>query len=751
MNISGTGPWIIEWTPPGRWMLRHHPSCRSGARSFIPYVGSATSWPATASYSKKPTPPPLVVGHYGIERRRGVALGSRSTAREHCVSSMRTIGQVDIPLDPSKGMEDRLEIIGYYKGLARFIAGCQTPMTIAVQGDWGSGKTTALNFIKHELSRDSATVVEFNTWQYSQFDLGSTLIFSMVHEVMAPLVGKSDKARQYLRSAGRIARDVAAAAAKHAGNAAGVGFATDAIIDSLENTAEGSGESNLAARIKKLREEFAETIEDYCKETGKDRVVVIIDDLDRVDPERAVEVMEALKVFFDCQKCVFVLAIDFEVVARGVSRKYGDDFDAAKARSFFDKIIQVPFRMPVDQFEIGSLLSEALLNMGVRGYGAEPGYDRYVAAALTSIGRNPRSMKRLVNTFELLKIILDGQNASKPNQKIDELVVFMLLCAQVSYPDFHKEVARSIALKSGQIVKMLEMAKQWDSEDKTEGDDEEPAEAGGTAEDDEIVEGRSAKRGMDPAEAARVAVNKKPFADLNSAERAERFGVSETDREPFDRFLQDLSRALSEASGTGEVDGEVLRTHVHLAAITSVGSSAGTGDDAGGMTATTEDRDARIVQNAGEGTLRLLREFEVTLRGQVGGRPICSSAQSASVISFYAAESTEGVLKMGPRVRPRILGVSYSTKGLRLQFGRAVKKGAVEGKRYGTEWSALAQKLEDAFGAHGHEGGNLLFREMENSGAPFTIDGIGSSRDIQKVSRFLPYLYDMAIPRRVTD
>ena len=43
-------------------------------------------------------------------------------------------------------------------------------MTIAVQGDWGSGKTSIMNLVNAELNK-SAISVWFNTWKFSQFNM----------------------------------------------------------------------------------------------------------------------------------------------------------------------------------------------------------------------------------------------------------------------------------------------------------------------------------------------------------------------------------------------------------------------------------------------------------------------------------------------------------------------------------------------------------------------------------------------------
>ena len=47
-------------------------------------------------------------------------------------------------------------------------------MTIAVQGDWGSGKTSFMNLVNAELNK-SVISVWFNTWKFSQFNMEDNL------------------------------------------------------------------------------------------------------------------------------------------------------------------------------------------------------------------------------------------------------------------------------------------------------------------------------------------------------------------------------------------------------------------------------------------------------------------------------------------------------------------------------------------------------------------------------------------------
>lgn len=53
----------------------------------------------------------------------------------------------DIPLLASDSNSDKLKIQNYIEALSTFISNSETPMTIAVQGEWGCGKTSLMNAI----------------------------------------------------------------------------------------------------------------------------------------------------------------------------------------------------------------------------------------------------------------------------------------------------------------------------------------------------------------------------------------------------------------------------------------------------------------------------------------------------------------------------------------------------------------------------------------------------------------------------
>ena len=171
-----------------------------------------------------------------------------------------------------------------------------------------------------------------------------------------------------------------------------------------------------------------------------------IDDLDRIDPPVAVQILELLKNIFDLEHCIYVLAIDYDVVVKGLKPKFGEltDKNAREFRSFFDKIIQLPFAMPVGSYRIDNFLIDALGRIGYLTDEEKKDEElkkNLSEMALYSVGTNPRSLKRLTNILSLIQLMTeevkrDG-DTDKQNPEdilIDKQVNFALVCLQITYP-----------------------------------------------------------------------------------------------------------------------------------------------------------------------------------------------------------------------------------------------------------------------------------------------------------------------------
>ena len=313
----------------------------------------------------------------------------------------------------SPAVQDSFNISKYINGLVNFIKSCNTPMTIAVQGDWGTGKTSIMTMIKNELRNSkNLNLVWFNTWQFSQFNLGDKLPLTMLNKLVNEVSNNKESENfKYIKKA------MVGVADAILGHISGGALEVSSFLDN---------EENLFEAVERLKESFQRLVNEKAGDEG--RVIIFIDDLDRIEPERAVELLEVLKIFLDCEKCIFILAIDYSVVTRGVKVKYGNDFSESKGKSFFDKIIQVPFKMPVGSYDISLYVKKCFEDIGLEV--EEEVLPQYINLIKYSIGNNPRSMKRLFNSFLLLSNISDSEILE---DSLNRQILFALLCMQSSY------------------------------------------------------------------------------------------------------------------------------------------------------------------------------------------------------------------------------------------------------------------------------------------------------------------------------
>jgi hypothetical protein len=327
------------------------------------------------------------------------------------------------------------------------------PTTIAVQGEWGSGKTSMLNQIRHELCETGLNEnldkelpyygIWVNTWQYSimktREETLMAIISGLTNEISRIIKRKHEsQSKAVLSKVTSFFGKVAKAGAKVAVSNIGLeGDVVDGFFD-------GEDESVDLLNFKNsLQEAIAECLRLDKKQGNNNRgFIFFIDDLDRIDPPVAVEILELIKNIFEVDNCIFVLAIDYEVVVKGLIPKFGPltEKNEREFRSFFDKIIQLPFSMPVAMYDVNHFLLQSLEDIGYideKFAANESLKDKLTDFAMLSVGTNPRSLKRLINTLSLLNIIDKRKNNS--NKEAYELVInFGLVCIQIAYPKIYQ-------------------------------------------------------------------------------------------------------------------------------------------------------------------------------------------------------------------------------------------------------------------------------------------------------------------------
>ncbi len=344
---------------------------------------------------------------------------------------------VDRPKESSQ--KDLLKIEKYSNGLIHFIESSATPITIGVQGEWGSGKTSLLNTIRQELCSTPSSehfAVWLNTWEYSLLSTPDEtlikIIIGLIDQIGTLTKKDSDESVKKLGMFARAMLKQAKGAGGVIGMAAGM---ADDVIDANSSESENT--------IRELRDTLQDVIDQALKSHNKRAFIFFIDDLDRLDPAVAVSILELIKNLFDLNKCIFVLAIDYNVVVKGLQSKFGvmTAQNEWEFRAFFDKIIQLPFSMPISSYDISNYLKKLLIEVNyfnTTDLENISTVNKVTEIVNLSVGANPRALKRLANSVALIEIIRGDQKIS-PEERVIE---FALICMQIAYPLIYSLIQR---------------------------------------------------------------------------------------------------------------------------------------------------------------------------------------------------------------------------------------------------------------------------------------------------------------------
>jgi hypothetical protein len=352
---------------------------------------------------------------------------------------------------------DMLQIESYARALAKFTMECGTPLTIGVQGEWGSGKTSLLNMIQDIIENTEVVTkgrggnikgssvyksIWINTWEHSLLKNPEECLLSIIEEIIdaiAALDGSwktAQKAKSALNMLARGAVRIGAAVAlgQEAASEIGGAFGSSNSVKSLRTAMEQS--------INELINRDQNTIE---------RFVIFVDDLDRLDPTVAVMILELLKNIFNINHCVFILAIDYQVVVKGLKHKFGepDEQNEWEFRAFFDKIIQLPFMMPMGVYDLNGYVENLLFETS---YFSKREMSVLKSSKLSNIvkltvGANPRGLKRLVNSLSLILIqrefaVEKLSSDIKDNELVIKQLLIALVCLQISFPKLYNTLVR---------------------------------------------------------------------------------------------------------------------------------------------------------------------------------------------------------------------------------------------------------------------------------------------------------------------
>jgi hypothetical protein len=275
-------------------------------------------------------------------------------------------------------------------------------VVIGVTGPWGSGKSSILNLVDQEIRKRSpqAVVVRFDPWIISgQQDL----ILSFLRETIRTIEAEPERAKNARKLLDGLATYAAYLAPVFNAAVKNSGDVAKAVLEALNKTAKG--DQSLAGQRQKL--------EELIVSLGVP-VVVLIDELDRVEDDEVRAVAQLVRAVGDFSGISYVLAYDPRRVAQALGR--GSDAAAsAHGRAYLEKIVQLPLALPVAMpGELRAMLDAELNQVLERLKLASPvgvslRYDDIANAITPRLASTPRDIKRLVGIFHPLMAMVKSE------------------------------------------------------------------------------------------------------------------------------------------------------------------------------------------------------------------------------------------------------------------------------------------------------------------------------------------------------
>jgi len=403
------------------------------------------------------------------------------------------------------------------------------PISIGISGSWGVGKSSMVKMIGKDLNEKSSKddkyiFLEFNAWLYQGYEDAKSALLQSVTLKLAEEMKKQgineteelgEKIRKFLKrvnwfqvsklalpllcgfipgatSVGAIANFANAIKGscnnrdKEAENGRAINAAVEGLTPELKGILNDNEELEepTTKQIETIRKEFEEILKQL-----QVKLVVLVDDLDRCLPETAISTLEAMRLLLFVKRTAFIIAADEQMIRNGVSAHFnGVELADGLVTSYFDKLIQVPIKIPhlgiaevkvyivllfmelevkrgnvrqevfLDaKNNLNNLLSEAWKD-DVTVEKIEESFDKDTAKIMKeyidiadqlagilvsadNIKGNPRLIKRLLNALEIRKKVAKANGMTMDPRVLIKMLLFERCASEGAFDYLAKEVA----------------------------------------------------------------------------------------------------------------------------------------------------------------------------------------------------------------------------------------------------------------------------------------------------------------------
>lgn len=324
--------------------------------------------------------------------------------------------------------EDKLKRNALAKKLANVV--CQRrnkeSYVMGIDGPWGSGKTSFINLILENVCDQCFITYRFNPWVLGSHENLVKSFLKGLADVLHPelpafsrIYGKFQKYTQEITSANFLVPV----------HGFPIGFSVSKNETSLE-------------KLKKV-------INKKIEQSGK-KIIIVIDDLDRLDPQDVKVIVKTIKAIADFENTIFLVAYDRGIVSSFLSEK-DHDFDG---NEYLKKIINVNYYLPEpDQSDIWEILFSNLNFLLKKNFGTDDidnkRWPEVFNGGIDKLVTNMRDVKLLVNSLEITL-----GNLSLPD--VNPVDVIAVEAIRVFAPEIYSKMSANKDLFLGNIFSLRE-------------------------------------------------------------------------------------------------------------------------------------------------------------------------------------------------------------------------------------------------------------------------------------------------------
>ena len=228
-------------------------------------------------------------------------------------------------LGRKKVASDLAKEIEYYKN--------KDSLTIGIVGKWGSGKTSFINMVLESFKgNNNYIVIKFNPWNISS----RKQLISDFFLQLSNSIKKEDMNAEIMSTIGK-SLGILSKFFKPLGLISPLSLL--GTIGDITEKASGFINEYLEAEkedLETLKSNINQELEDLDK-----KLLIVIDDIDRLCDEEIREIFQLVKSIADFKNTIYILSYDREIVTKALDKTQQD-----KGEEYLEKIVQVPLVLP---------------------------------------------------------------------------------------------------------------------------------------------------------------------------------------------------------------------------------------------------------------------------------------------------------------------------------------------------------------------------------------------------------------------